>query len=84
MAALRGEQAQMQRAQRGLLPRVRAVADHDEEVAVAVQVTRTEGEGALHVGAHERLAERDLGAGDEVVEHAVELGVTRGVRVEHG
>ena len=69
--------------QRGLLLRVGPLAHHDEEVAVAVEVTRAEGEGALQVGADERLAERRLGAGDEVVQHAVELGVARGVGVEH-
>ena len=74
----------MQRPQRRLLLGVRPVAHHDEEVAVAVQVTRAEGEGALEVRADERLAERRLGAGDEVVQHAVELGVARGVGVEHG
>ena len=56
------------------------LADHDEEVAVAVQVTRPEGERALQVGAHERLTERRLGTGDEVVEHAVELGAWMGCR----
>ena len=69
--------------QRGLLLDVRPLAHHDEEVAVAVQVTRAEREGALDVRADERPAERRLGARDEVVQHAVELGVARRVGVEH-
>ena len=67
----------MQRAQRLLLlGRGSLVRGHDE-VAVALHVAGAEREGALHVGAHQVVAEDPPPVADQLVEQLVEVGVRR-------
>jgi hypothetical protein len=51
------------------------IAYDDDEIDVAVLVEVADGERALEIGADERVAERVLDAGGQVVQDGVEVGV---------